>query len=118
MFCGSDGAEDSIEHYAVCPRIAAVAGPALALPRVLGQGPALADFLTLDTPAVNADMDLIVRQAIRLAAVYKVHVLATHGALLPGPAAAEALTQTLREAVRGHRRASGIYDRAQAAFWA
>ena len=78
----------------------------------------MADFLALDVPATNTVMDLLVRKAVRLVAVYKVHVLATHGALLPGPAAAEALAQALREVVRGHRRAARIYDRAQAAFWA
>ena len=57
--------------------------------------------------------DAAVLTALRAAAVYKAHCLCPHGRLRRSPAAAEAMKQALREAVRGHRRAARVYDAAQ-----
>ena len=59
----------------------------------------LQDFLMLLPPPVSLG-DLL-RYALRLAAVYKVHCLVRHGHLPQGQPACEALRQAAWEACRG-----------------
>ena len=110
MFGCPPEAADSIEHYACCTRLAAVAGPALGLPRIVEPRAALADFLGLDVG--RAADQLAVPKAIRMAAAYKVHCMAAHWAVGVGVTAVEALRQALREVVRGHPGATRVYDTA------
>ena len=81
-------ADDSIEHYAFCPVIAATVGPELGLGRPGTAPAALLDFLALEPPATRANGPVLVKKAVRMAA------------------AREALFQSLREVVRGHAGAS------------
>ena len=111
LFCCSDEAPDSLEHYASCQRVHAVAGQCLRLPRRASPPARLAAFLGIDSH-VREDTDLAVRTAIQIAAVYRVHFLCRHGRVCRGAAAEEALWQSCREVVRGHSRAVAIYDAA------
>ena len=95
-----------MEHYAFCPLLAATVEPEMGLRRPPTAPAALVDFLALDPPAVRANGPILIRKAIRIAAAYRAHVLVTHGRVRPGPAAREALRQSLREVVRGHTGAS------------
>ena len=115
--CSVD-APDSIEHYACCPRLASICGPVLALPRAVGAGPALADFLAVDVASSQMNPDTVVRKAIRMAGAYRVHSLVRHRVVRPGAAAIEALRQSLREVVRGHRAACRAYDTVYLQGWA
>ena len=99
-------ADDSIEHYAFCPVIAATVGPELGLGRPGTAPAALLDFLALEPPATRINGAVLVKKAVRMAAAYRTHILVTHGAVRPGAAAREALFQSLREVVRGHAGAS------------
>ena len=110
--CPAD-APDSIEHYAVCPRLADAALTALGLPRVLGPA-AIPEFLALDPVPTGANAPQLVLKAVRVAAAYRAHTLVTHGQVRQGVAALEAFAQFTREAVRGHARAGRDLDHATA----
>ena len=75
-------------------------------------GARLANFLGLDFGQAG-DPAVAVTSALRASAVYKVQCMCSHGTLRRGPAAAEAMRQAIREAVRGHKRASQVYDDVQ-----
>ena len=109
MFCCSRAAADSIEHYANCPLLHDAAYAVLRLPRPEAPGDRLAAFLGLDYRA-DDDPGRAVKASIRAAAAYRTHCLCRHGRVSRGPAAREALGQSFREAVRGHRAATRIYD--------
>ena len=79
--CTALGAEDSIEHYASCQHVAAFAARALQLPRLETPQLRLASFLLLDVAAPMAQRDVLVRQALRAAAVYRTHCLVLHGSV-------------------------------------
>ena len=106
--CAPD-AQDSIEHYAFCRRLAALAEQALRLPQPAA-GQRLADFLGV-VEATVGDAGQIVR-AVRLAALYRLHCQACHGKLAIGRQACEAFPQACREVVRGCARGERIYDAA------
>ena len=109
MFCCSDEAPDSLEHYASCQWVQAVAGQQLRLHRRATPESRLASLLGLDWRP-GGDEEVAVRVAIRLAALYRVHCLCRHGHVQRGAAAAEALGQSCREVVRGCQRATHVYD--------
>ena len=109
MFCCSEAAPDSIEHYASCTCLHRAADQVLGLNRAATPPARLADFLGLSYRASDGPA-AAVRTAIRIKAAYDVHCLCRHGAIPRGPAAAEAMWQACREAVRGHPRATAIYD--------
>ena len=111
MFRCSPAAADSIEHYAHCPVLHEAADAVLRLPRPESPGDRLAAFLGLDYRAGH-DPEKAVKVSIRAAAAYRTHCLCRHGRVSRGPAALEALGQSFREAVRGHRAATRIYDAA------
>ena len=106
--CGP-GAADSIEHYAACPKLAALSLRVLRLARP-DPPRRLADFLGV----MEADPDdsLQVRRAIRLAALYRIHCQACHGVLRTGRLAREAFPQACREVVRGCAAGERIFDAA------
>ena len=105
-------APDSLEHYANCQVAHSVAAAELGCARLPRPEDRLANFLGLDFGR-HGDPASAVVVAIRAAAIYKVHCLCCHDALRRGPAAAEALRQAMREAVRGHRGATKVYDEVQ-----
>ena len=117
MFSCSPDAPDSVEHYAHCPRLHAVAGRLLGLPRPETPAARLAAFLGLDARA-SKPAGHAVRVAIRLCAAYRTHCLCRHGQVRRGPAAEEALRQSCREAVRGSAAAAAAYDAAVDWRWA
>ena len=99
---------DSIEHYAYCPVVAEFGS------RFLGLGRAedpVADFMVLSPRYTSADQAVLVRKAVRVAAVYKLHCSVRHR---PSGAAAtlrpETLFQTAREIARGHAKVCQILD--------
>ena len=108
-FCCSETAPDSIEHYSSCRVVHEVTAADLQCPRLPTPEARLANFLGLDFGPTSAP-DRAVAVALRAAAVYKVQCMCSHGTLRRGPAAAEALRQAIREAVRGHRSAAQVYD--------
>ena len=108
-FCCTETAPDSIEHYSSCRVVHEVAAADLKCPRLLTPEARLANFLGLDFGPSGAP-ERAVAVALRAAAVYKVQCMCSHGALRRGPAAAEALRQAVREAVRGNRSATKVYD--------
>ena len=103
IFCNT-AAPDSIEHYAACPAVWQFTRTRLGLRRPASRQQCMSCFLLLDMPIcrVTAEPDVLVRKAVRTAAVYKVHCLFRHGGVPAGPAAQEALLQCARELVRGH----------------
>ena len=117
MFDCSPGAPDSVEHYAQCARLHAVAGRLLGLPRHESQEARLAAFLGLDVRASMPEGHVL-RVAVRLCAAYRTHCLCRHGHVRRGPAAEEALRQSCREAVRGSAAATAAYDAAVDWRWA
>ena len=68
-------APDSIEHYANCRVVSDFSWARLGLRRMSSPSDRLAQFLLLDRKVASCDRDRMVRQAIRLAMVYKVHNL-------------------------------------------
>jgi hypothetical protein len=97
---------DSIEHYARCPAVDWFARARLALPR---QGDPLAEFLML-SGAGAAEDDVLIRRAVRTAAVYKLHCTfrRSNQAAVTTP---DALTQVVREIVRSRPRAARAVGR-------
>ena len=116
MFRCSEDAPDSIEHYANCRAAHAVLHEELGFHRASTPGDRLAAFLGMDYRSSDGADDAALR-GIRLAGLYKVHCLCSHGACRLGAAATEALRQACREAVKGHRRAGRAYDAARDRFW-
>ena len=114
LFACAEGAEDSIEHYAVCGVLAERMHQLLRLPRPPPEH-RLADFLGVVN--LPGGPDAAVLRAVRLAAVYRLHCQACHGRLPTGRPAREALAQACREVVRGSRRGEHVYD-AAAGGWA
>ena len=100
------GRPDSIEHYAVCPAVAAFGMNRLGLRPVAEHRHRLLQFLALDIPNAAADREGALKRAIRTAAVYRTHCLVRHGLVQRGAAAIEALPQSARELARGHPGAS------------
>ena len=111
-FACTPQAPDSLEHYANCQVAHSVAAEELGCVRLPRPEARLANFLGLDFTR-RGDPAAAVIVALRAAAIYKVHCLCCHNALRRGSAATEALRQAMREAVRGHRGATKIYDAAQ-----
>ena len=111
-FACTSHAPDSLEHYANCQIAHSVVAEELGCARLPRPEDRLANFLGLDFGR-RSDPSSAVIVALRAAAIYKVHCLCCHDNLRRGPAAAEALRQAIREAVRGHRGAAKIYDAAQ-----
>ena len=65
----------------------------------------------MDVAESAAQRTLVVRRAIRIAAVYRTHCLVRYGAVPKDTAAVEALRQSARELVRGHPGASRVLSR-------
>ena len=102
-------APDSLEHYANCQVAHSVTAAELGCARLPTPESRLANFLGLDFGRTGDPASAVI-VALRAAAIYKVHCLCRHSNLRRGAAAAEALRQAIREAVRGHGGASQIYD--------
>ena len=85
-------------------------GGLFGLPRRLSPRAQLEDFLVLDVPPGPNRRAQELIKAVRVTAVYHVHLLVVHGQLAAGAAAQEALWQATREAVKGSSEASTAYD--------
>ena len=70
---GCAGAEDSVEHYATCPLVAAVAASQLGLPRPGAPAAQLASFLLLEPPPSPGTATELRRRALLTASVYLTH---------------------------------------------
>ena len=105
--CGGD-AEDSIEHYCLCPRLAEFAWKFMRVPfHGLDYCARRRQFLLLDS--VLPDPAHLTRCALKVAAMYSVLNLA-RATGCDGTTACEALPQALRDSVRGHAQAMQIVD--------
>ena len=100
---------DSLEHYAVCPRLQDFGARFLRLPREWELRQRRLHFFVLDSRFQESD-GMLLRAALRTAAAYKVHNAVRCGTALPPVAAAAALDQAARELVTGHARATNILD--------
>ena len=108
--CFGCQAEDSIEHYADCPVVWDFSYRALGILRPTSRQARLANFLMLDiTNMASISVEMTCR-AVRVAAVYRTYNIVRHTPHLHGAAAAGALWQSLREAVRGHALAARMVD--------
>ena len=99
---GCDEAEDSIEHYSSCRRIAAVAWSLLRLDRATTPGLRLETFLGMDSGMAP---EMQARQHIFTAAVYNTHNQWRHSTALQALTSEEmqqALRQSLRYMIDGH----------------
>ena len=76
-------AEDSIEHYALCPAIHKLAASKFGLPRPPSQQACLASFLGLEPRATTNSLEMLCRRAKLTAAVYLTHCWARHTAPQP-----------------------------------
>ena len=107
---GCAGAEDSIEHYSCCWRVASFARRRLGL-RAAAAAPhaaQLAEFLLVGTSAARRQPVELTLGALRTAAVYKVHNWWRHAARRTPQMAQEALDQAVVDMVAGHARATRI----------
>ena len=108
IFQCSPTAEDSIEHYACCPRVAEWARRDLGLDQPEGTQAKLAGFLLLDPPVTALNDEALAARALRTASVYRTHCFATHGKLVAGTTAQQSLRQSVKELVNGHHRATQL----------
>ena len=112
LCCGGAGASDSLEHYGRCKVVWTVAERALRLPGPGSPG-AWARFL-LAAPDLDpaGAPDALCRVALLVYATYTVVNMARQQAPFGHAAvAADALEHTLREAARGHDKASRVLSR-------
>ena len=114
---GCPHAADAIEHYACCPVVRGWGAGALRLPPLVDLAGAVPEFLLLAPAPVRDPGGLLIRRALRTAAVYLTHGMVRHGRVQAGAAAGEALQQVCRDLVRGHRRAAAALDAAELERW-
>ena len=101
-----------MQHYAFCPAVREFGSRFCRSEAPVGSG-AMDDFLVLEPRYSEGARDVLVRKAVRLAAVYIVHCRFRHGSS-PAPVAWQALSHMAREILRGSSAATRCFARAWA----
>ena len=111
LFLGCAHGEDSVQHYQRCKVLHTFAAGGLRLPMRPGVAEQSVAFMLLE-PAAGVTDETLTRRALLMAAAYRLHCghrrrREALGSPLEVP---RALEQAVKEAARGHRRATACLD--------